>query len=95
MRLIIYAILGFIIYYLIRGFSKSEPKRPPSSSVPPAGNGKELKKDPVCGTYIPEDTPYRLKHKGVPWYFCSEACMKTFQKQIAEKKEGENKKAES
>ena len=95
MRLIIYAILAFIIYYLIRGFSKKTPKYQEPPSFHPGETGKELKKDPVCGTYIPEDTPYRLKHKGVLWYFCSEKCMKTFQKQITEKKEGENKKAES
>jgi YHS domain-containing protein len=84
-RLILYAILGFVIYYLLRGFSKGATKRPESPAAAPTGNGKELKRDPVCGTYIPEDTPYRLEHKGTPFYFCSEACMKTFQKEIAEK----------
>ncbi len=86
MRLIIYAILGFIIYYLVKGFTKGTPKEPPRPT-PTAGDGKELKKDPVCGIYIPEDTPYRVMYKGVPRYFCSESCMKTFQKKIAEKKE--------
>jgi len=87
-RLIIYAILAFIIYYLVRGFSKESPKRPdPPPFEGNTSSGKELKRDPVCGTYIPEDTPYRLKYKGQPHYFCSEECLKTFQKQIAEKKE--------
>ena len=85
MRLIINAILAFIIYYLIRGFSKDKPKHTEPPSFHQNESGKELKKDPVCGTYIPEDTPYRLKYKGIPHYFCSEECMKTFQKQIAEK----------
>ncbi len=84
MRLILYAILGFVIYYLIRGISKGSSQKPTPSTVSPAGDGKELKKDPVCGTYIPEDTPYHLKYKGTPYYFCSEACMKTFQKKIEE-----------
>ena len=85
MRLILYAILGFAIYYLLRGLSKGTPKTPPSPQNHPSEKGKELKMDPVCGTYIPEDTPYRVNYKGKTNYFCSEKCMKTFQKKIEEK----------
>ncbi len=86
MRLIIYAILAFIIYYLVRGFSKGSSKRPVPPSSHPNEGGKELKRDPICGTYIPEDTPYKLKYQGIPHYFCSEECMKTFRKKIEEEK---------
>jgi len=85
MRLILYAILGFIIYYLLRGFSKGVSKRPMDAPHHPSEQGKELKMDPICGTYIPEDTPYRITYQGKLHYFCSEECMKTFQKKIAEK----------
>ncbi len=85
MRLILYAILGFIVYYLFKGLSRGTTKRSSPKQTPPSGKGKELKMDPVCGTYIPEDTPYRINYKGKLHYFCSESCMKTFQKRIAER----------
>jgi YHS domain-containing protein len=86
MRLIFYAILGFIIYYLVRGISRdnSSPQRKNPDNRREFDSGKELKKDPVCGTYIPEDTPHRLIHKGHPYFFCSETCMKTFKQRIAQ-----------
>lgn len=89
MRLIFYAILGFIIYYLVRGVTRGSapPQRRSPDSHGTSETGKELKKDPVCGTYIPEDTPYHLSHKGQPYFFCSETCLKTFKQRIAQKKE--------
>ena len=86
MRLILYAILGFILYYLFKGFSGKHPSPPPSSSHSyTSDQAKELKMDPICGTYIPEDTPYRIQYQGKTLYFCSETCMKTFQKKISER----------
>ena len=35
---------------------------------------KTLHKDPVCGTYVPESTPYREIASGQTVYFCSENC---------------------
>ncbi len=86
MRLILYAILAFVIYYLFKGLSGKGTQMPRRRSEQPPEAGKELKMDPVCGTYIPEDTPYRLRHKGTTHYFCSEECLKTYKKQIAEGK---------
>ncbi len=86
MRLILYAILAFIIYYLVKGLSGKGPKIPsPPRGRPSTEKGKELKRDPVCGTYIPEDTPYHLHHRGNTYYFCSEKCLKTYQKKLSEK----------
>lgn len=43
-----------------------------SSSTVKAGG--ELKKDPVCGTYISTHSPHRKTVRGETVYFCSEAC---------------------
>jgi YHS domain-containing protein len=48
---------------------------PPSTPQPKgAPQGGELKRDPVCGTYIPEATAVPLKIRGETLHFCSTAC---------------------
>ena len=37
-------------------------------------SAKTLHKDPVCGTYVPESTPFREVASGGTVYFCSENC---------------------
>ena len=38
-----------------------------------------MAKDIVCGMYVDEDkTPFKAERRGVTYYFCSEACLKTF-----------------
>jgi YHS domain-containing protein len=34
----------------------------------------ELHKDPVCGTYVAESTPFRRQISGHTFYYCSGAC---------------------
>jgi YHS domain-containing protein len=46
---------------------------------PPVQAGGELKKDPVCGTYVSTATSISRSVKGQPVYFCSEECRKKFQ----------------
>ena len=41
----------------------------------PAGT---LHKDPVCGTYVAESTPYSAVRSGERIYFCSAACREQF-----------------
>ncbi len=36
--------------------------------------------DPICGMEIGEDTKFRSSYKGRKYYFCSEACKTTFEK---------------
>ena len=43
-----------------------------ASSAP--HKGSELHKDPVCGTYVVESTPFRRQTAGQTFYYCSEAC---------------------
>ena len=34
----------------------------------------QLHKDPVCGTYVAESTPYRRQVSGDTFYYCSDTC---------------------
>ncbi|MGH9585168.1 MAG: hypothetical protein ACRD4O_19795, partial [Bryobacteraceae bacterium] len=45
------------------------PPGPQPASAPPSGS--ELHKDPVCGTYVSESTPFRRKRNGGTVYYCS------------------------
>jgi|SRR5580698_7505636 YHS domain-containing protein len=52
--------------------SKPNPPRP---AVP---SGGELKKDPVCGTFIAADTAVQKRVGGELYYFCSADCRDKF-----------------
>jgi YHS domain-containing protein len=49
--------------------SPSAPGRRPA--VPVSG---ELKRDPVCGTFVPVSTTYRKTVNGEQYHFCSAEC---------------------
>ena len=50
--------------------SPSQPSAKPSASP----QGGELKRDPVCGTYIPASTSVKKTVGGDVVHFCSAAC---------------------
>lgn len=82
-RILRFLVFAVLIYFLIRlvikgnlsGFFKREKK---SRSPRPL---EQMKKDPVCGTYIPESQALKLNLKKETHYFCSEACREKFKKQ--------------
>lgn len=45
--------------------SRAEPQTQPTG---------ELHKDPVCGTYVAESTPFRRQASGQTFYYCSGDC---------------------
>ena len=47
--------------------------------VPPGG---ELKKDPVCGTYVSAATSLNQKVAGELVYFCSPECQQKFRARV-------------
>jgi YHS domain-containing protein len=53
----------------------------PDNSAPrasPTPTGGELKKDPVCGTFIAAASSLQKTVGGVTYYFCSPACRDQF-----------------
>lgn len=87
-RALIYALLAIFVLTVIRliagtlmrGVSelfKEEAvagKRAADTPPPQSGGGGALKRDPVCGTYIPADNSVRKTVAGEVIYFCSPEC---------------------
>ena len=68
-------LLFLLLRSILRGFfSPSAPRRPSQSSGPPVSPGGELKKDPVCGTYVSTSVALRETVRGETVYFCSPEC---------------------
>ncbi len=70
------SVLRSVIGLILRGFAElvnspgaaSQSKRP---EVPVSG---ELKKDPVCGTFVPVSSAVKTVSGAQTVYFCSEEC---------------------
>jgi YHS domain-containing protein len=80
--LIVEFLLPLLIFLLLRNllrglFASSVPQRR-AADPPLASPGGELKKDPVCGTYVSTATSIREKANGEVVYFCSAACRDRF-----------------
>ena len=87
-RAILYTLLGIfvlsvlrmIVGTLSRGVSElfkeeaQTAKASPGAPPPSAGSGGALKRDPVCGTYIPVENSVRKTFAGEVIYFCSPEC---------------------
>jgi YHS domain-containing protein len=74
---IVRSILGIVL----KGFADlfhppASGQRGPSAPVVPAGG--ELKKDPVCGTFISTATAIQKRVGGEVYYFCSQECRDKF-----------------
>ena len=70
-RLLILALLFYILFRLLFGGKKKKPVPPPASET----NGCDtLEEDPVCHTYIPRQEAVRLEEKDRTLFFCSEKC---------------------
>jgi YHS domain-containing protein len=87
LRLILEAVIAVLVISMVRSVigiiakalfqsamrpSGQAPHRPPVSS------GGELKKDPVCGTYISAATAIQKKVGAETYYFCSPGCREKF-----------------
>ena len=68
-------ILFLLLRNMLRGFLSPRPRGvargPQPPPVPPGG---ELKKDPVCGTYVSTATAQQERANGETVYFCSPEC---------------------
>jgi YHS domain-containing protein len=57
-----------------RGTPPPKPQQPVSRQAPIVSAGGELKKDPVCGTYVSTAASITRTVRGEVHYFCSKEC---------------------
>jgi YHS domain-containing protein len=93
-RALIEMIVTLVAVYLVRqvlailgssfkgGFSVGSPSSGSAGAPPPrppaAAKLGELKKDPVCGTFISTETAFQKSVKGETFYFCSMQCRDSY-----------------
>ncbi len=80
LRVVVPLFLFLILRSVLRGLftpTSTSPERV-RPAPPKAAEGGELKKDPVCGTYVSMVSSVREKVKGEVVYFCSTACRDRF-----------------
>jgi YHS domain-containing protein len=78
---LVISVVRSIIGIVMKGFSDlfhpaPEPQKGPNPPSVPAGG--ELKKDPVCGTFISTATAIQKRSGGEVYYFCSTECRDKF-----------------
>lgn len=78
LRIIILALLLYLLFRLLFGKRKRVPRREEGgrNSVQPSHD--VLVEDPVCHTYIPKGQAIVYKSRDEIHYFCSEKCRQTF-----------------
>jgi len=81
-RLIVWLVLGYVIYMVVKGFMQNREKPIPREAPP---KGEDAHRDPVCGVYVTEDDAVvgRIEEKRI--YFCSMECLEKYREQITHK----------
>jgi len=89
-RALVEMIVTLVAVYLVRqiltilmssfrgGFSGGAGPRGTPPRSPSGGTVGELKKDPVCGTFISTQTAFQKSVHGETYYFCSQECRDKF-----------------
>lgn len=77
LRLFLIGFICYLAYRVLRRYLWPKHEGLPPKKAPD-GIVDELVKDPVCLTYIPKASAYRLRFQGNEYFFCSEACAKQF-----------------
>ena len=68
-------VLPVVLFLVLRAVIKSIFAKPRTAMTPSQSQaGGELKKDPVCGTYVSQGAAVTRAVKGTTLYFCSAAC---------------------
>lgn len=89
-KVVLYLFLALILITVLRSvlgvigkalgglLNPDSPARAGSAEPRAAG---ELKRDPVCGTYVPAATSVKRTVQGQVVHFCSEACSQKYRRQ--------------
>ena len=72
-RLLIWLIVGFLVYTVFQIIRQAITK-PPGTPPEKTGRGEDMIRDPECGTYVPRRDAVKTEAKGKTCYFCSTEC---------------------
>ncbi|MBW2063957.1 MAG: YHS domain-containing protein [Deltaproteobacteria bacterium] len=78
MKLLIYAILAYVLYRIFRVFLG------PGKKIDRGKEGgviDEMVQDPFCKTYIPKRDSIKRNIEGQEYFFCSEECASRFSRE--------------
>lgn len=81
---VVFLLLRSILGIIAKGFGDLFSNQTPgggASAPPPSAHlptQETLRKDPVCGTFLPESSAVRKTVDGVTYYFCSAECRDKF-----------------
>lgn len=78
MIVIVITILRSVIGVVLKFLGGSQAKPAPGPKRPAVPTGGELKKDPVCGTFISTSGALQKTVRGEVYYFCSPECRDKF-----------------
>ena len=83
LRTVVYILIALFLISIIRMFAgvlargigeMFQPSQPDTAAKPAGASGGELKRDPVCGTFVATSTSMRKIVGGETLYFCSPEC---------------------
>lgn len=78
-KIILYAFLAYIIYWLYRFFKVlNKASKPPKVAKKASGI---MVKDEMCNTYLPKEDALKANYAGKEYYFCSRECRQKFLEQ--------------
>lgn len=76
LRIILYALIAYIVYKFIRIYQKlSQKSSPPRQSKKSSGL---MVKDEICNTYLPKEDAIKEIMEGKEYFFCSKECRQKF-----------------
>jgi YHS domain-containing protein len=75
---VLITVIRSVIGILSKSFGELFKPEEPAGRASPRPSGGELKKDPVCGTFISPAASLQKSVGGVTYYFCSPACRDKF-----------------
>jgi YHS domain-containing protein len=75
---LVISVVRSILGIVFKGFADLFRPSPPQKGPPAVPAGGELKKDPVCGTFISTATAIQKRLGGETYYFCSAECRDKF-----------------
>jgi YHS domain-containing protein len=74
-RLILWAVVGFLVYTVVqaawRAFHAAPPATPPQAK---SRGGEAMERDPHCGTFVPRGDAVEASVHGERRWFCSARC---------------------